>query len=86
MITMNFDAHDFYCIKCGNKGIPLNRKKSLQHGKFHRKRLYCPFCKIEVNHIECRNQADIEEFKMNFANGDYIEEAQESIEFVKGHH
>ena len=77
------DEHDFYCMKCGNKGIPLSRSHGHQHERFHRKKLYCINCHEEVNHIECKNQADVDEFKENFANGVYIDEAEESISFVR---
>ena len=56
--------HDFYCINCGKKGMPLARKTGKQKEKFHRKRLYCLNCKTEVNHIECRNQEEVETFKL----------------------
>ena len=73
------DLHDFYCLKCGNKGIPLARRRSLQHEKFHRKKLYCIYCKTEVNHIECRNEKEVRKFKADFAAGVYENEAKESI-------
>lgn len=76
--------HDFYCINCGKKGMPLARKTGKQKEKFHRKKLYCLNCKTEVNHIECRNQEEIETFKMNFALGLYKEEAAESLGFTEG--
>lgn len=80
---MRYEEHDFYCMKCGKKGIPLARKKGFQHGKMHRKKLYCLFCKEEVNHIECRTFADVEEFKENFEMGVYKDEAEESISYVR---
>lgn len=78
-----YAEHSFYCIKCGNKGIPLMRKQGFQHERMHRKKLYCPFCKLEINHVECKTLEDIEEFKENFVNGVYIDEAQASISYVR---
>ena len=78
------DLHDFYCLKCGRKGIPLARRRSLQHEQLQRKKLYCIYCQTEVNHIECRNQEEIETFKTNFALGLYKEEAAESLGFTEG--
>lgn len=75
--------HSFYCMKCGRQGIPLARKEGHQHKSFHRKKLYCVFCKEEVNHIECKNFAEVEEFKYNFENGVYVDEAEESISYVR---
>lgn len=79
----NYEEHSFFCINCGKKGIPLRRKVGFQHGRFHRKKLYCPYCKKEVNHIECKTQEDIDEFLENFNNGGYKDEAEESLSFVR---
>lgn len=73
---------DFYCLRCGRPGIPIARRESLQHEAHHRKKLYCPWCKLTVNHIECRTFAEIEEFKENFSKGVYKDEAEESLAFV----
>ena len=51
--------HDFYCIKCGNKGIPLFRKAGHQHKSFRGKKLFCIFCNEEVNHVECKNYEEV---------------------------
>lgn len=75
----HMESHSFYCINCGNKGLDIPRKVSHQYGKFHRKKLYCFYCKKEINHIECRNQAEVDEFKENFENGVYKDECEESI-------
>ena len=79
----SYENHDFYCMNCGRKGIPLSRRVSLQHGKFHRKKLYCIYCKEEVNHIECKTPEEVEEFKENFKNGVYKDEAQDSLSYVR---
>ena len=80
---MKFNEHDFYCIKCGHKGIPLSRKQGHQHERFHRKKLFCIYCQQEVNHIECKNDEDVAEFKRNFENGVYKDEAEESVSYVR---
>ena len=77
------ETHDFYCMSCGNKGIPLSRNVGFQHSKFHRKKLYCVFCKREVNHVECRNQMEVNKFKEDFSKGLFAEEAEASIEFLR---
>lgn len=76
-------SHDFYCMQCGNKGIPLSRKTGHQHSKFHRKKLYCVYCKSEVNHVECRNMMEVNKFKEDYANGVFAKEANASIEFLQ---
>lgn len=72
-------GHDFYCIKCGKKGIPLARKVSMQKERFHRKKLYCPFCKVTINHVECKNDIDVYEFLEDFNNGVFLDEVEESL-------
>lgn len=76
-----FTIHDFYCINCGNH-IPLPRKLNKQREKFHRKRLYCPFCNQEINMVEVRNFAEKEKFLEDFRNGVFKNEAEESLAFI----
>lgn len=80
---MGYEIHDFYCIACGQKGMPLARKNGKQRERFHRKKLYCLNCKTEVNHIECKTQEEVETFKENFRNGVYKDEAEESLSFMR---
>ena len=75
--------NSFFCMRCGNKGIPLARRESSRREAHHRKKLYCRFCKEEVNHIECRTLDEIELFKENFKNGVYIDEAEASVAYVR---
>ena len=70
------EYHDFFCLKCGNKGIPIGRKQGFQHGKFHRKKLYCIHCKEEVNHIECKNDEEVYEFQCMFEEGHFLKELE----------
>lgn len=79
----NFSEHSFYCIKCGNKGVPLMRKQGYKHKRFHRKKLYCIHCKEEVNHIECQTDDEVYQFKMDFEKGVYTNEAEESVHYVR---
>lgn len=80
---MRINLHSFYCINCGNKAMELPRKEGHQYGRFHRKKLYCPYCKLEINCIECKNDEDIYEFKENFEKGVYENERTESLDFVR---
>ena len=83
LIMSKMSKHNFYCMYCGKTGIPLARKQSFKHERFHRKKLYCPWCKTEVNHIECKDQEDISNFIINFQEGVYEEEANKSISFIE---
>lgn len=75
----SYGEHQFRCIRCGKAGIPLQRKQGHQHGRMHRKKLYCPHCKCEINHIEIKSLEDLEEFMMNWETGVYHDEAEESM-------
>lgn len=71
---MSYTVHEFYCTKCGNKGIPIQRPRAKHREKFHKKKLFCLTCKEEINHIECANPIEVEKFKENFRNGVYANE------------
>ena len=45
---------EFYCCKCGTKGIPIARKKGKAREAGHLKKLYCLKCGKETNHAECK--------------------------------
>ena len=74
----NYRTHDFYCLNCGKKNISVMRPRGFLRERGHRKAMYCPHCKLDVNHLECRNDEDA----FNFKKGKYIQEAKESINFL----
>lgn len=74
---------DFYCLNCGKRGIPIMRKMGKQKENNHRKKMYCPNCQLTVNHIEIRSFQDRLDFKEDFKNGLYEDEAKASIEYIK---
>ena len=74
-----FVIHDFYCLVCG-RPVQAARKRGQEREKFHRKKLYCPYCKQTVNHIEVKNYAEKEYFVEAFAAGAFTEEAARSVE------
>ncbi len=71
-----FELHDFYCINCGKRTMTLPRNAGHKKEKFHRKLLYCPYCKITINQIECRNEHEAHEFKTSFKAGVYKDECE----------
>ena len=73
MAKMNIS--DFYCTKCGHKGIPIVRSKRAREA-VHLKKLYCLTCKQETNHVECRGfgQYNYQDFLIEFENGNFDEE------------
>lgn len=74
-----YQTHHFFCIQCGNEGIPLVRKAGHKHERFHRKKLYCPYCKVEINHVECQTDEDVYNFRVDFEEGVYADEVEESL-------
>ena len=74
----------FMCIQCGKLAMILPRPVGHQYKNGHRKRLYCPHCKVEINCVECKNDEDIFYFKEDFANGLYKEECEENGVVVVG--
>ena len=82
-IMAYYDSSRFFCLYCGEEGIPLPRKRGQQRKSFHRKKIYCIHCHNTVNHIECRGDEDVLNFKEDFKNGVYENEAKESLDFVR---
>ena len=78
----NYRTHDFYCLNCGKRNISVMRPRGFLRERGHRKAMYCPHCKLDVNHLECRNDEDAFNFKIDFEEGKYIQEAKESINFL----
>lgn len=69
---------DFYCTKCGKKGMPIPRKIGAQRQGGHLKRLFCLNCQEEVNHVEVRpfGAYQYEDFKQEFELGRFDKDGQ----------
>jgi hypothetical protein len=67
--------NEFYCTKCGNKGIPIARKKGQEREAGHLKKLFCLKCQEETNHVECKpfSHYEHEDFLFEFENGNFTE-------------
>lgn len=67
---------DFYCVKCGKKGLPIWRKKGKEREAGHLKKLYCIYCKEEINHVECKpfTHYTYEDFLFEKENGNFDEQ------------
>lgn len=74
---------NYYCLNCGKKNIPIFRKRGRERETGHRKKMYCPYCKKEVNHIECKTLDDLAQFKSDFEKGLFIDEVEDSIAFCR---
>lgn len=64
----------FFCTKCGREAFPIMRKKGHQREAGHLKKLYCIYCKEEVNHAEIREIGgyDVEDFKQEYKLGRFV--------------
>ena len=64
---------EFYCTECGNKGIPIFRKKGHEREAGHLKKLFCLKCGKEVNHCEVKawTKYDYSDFKTEFEYGNF---------------
>lgn len=79
MAKDNFTVSNLYCVKCGNKGIPVPRKMSKQREEGHLKKMYCVHCMMETNHLEYREfDNDFDTFKKILAKE--MEKAREEEE------
>ncbi len=81
-MSKNYRTHRFFCIQCGQEGVPLARKQGHKHGKFHRKKLYCFHCKMEMNHVECKSDDEVYEFKMDYEEGVFTDEVKDSMAVI----
>ena len=81
MAKGNYETHNFYCLNCGRRAVPLMRPKSHKYSSCHRKALFCPWCGTTVNHIEIATEEEKEWFFNEFNNGSFIEEALQSIQY-----
>ena len=66
---------DFYCTKCGMKGIPVFRKKGQEREPGHLKKLYCIYCQEETNmaEIASRGKYTLDDFLIEYEHGNFTE-------------
>lgn len=65
---------EFYCTKCGKRGIPIARRIGQQREVGHLKRLFCLHCQQETNHAEIRpfGAYNYEDFEEEFKLGRFV--------------
>lgn len=65
---------EFYCTRCGKKGIPIARANGSQREAGHLKRLFCLNCQEEINHAEIRPFGNyrLEDFELEFELGRFM--------------
>ena len=64
---------DFYCTRCGNKGIPVFRTVGQEREPGHLKKLFCIYCQNEVNMVEVRQvgKYNLENFWIEYEYGNF---------------
>ena len=67
--------NEFYCVKCGRKGLPVIRQRGKEREAGHLKKLFCLNCKIETNHVECQPNTKYTkaDFQVEFEYGNFDE-------------
>lgn len=74
---------EFYCTKCGNKGIPIMRRKGAEREAGHLKRIFCLKCQQEWNHAECKpfSHYDHEDFLVEFEHNNFDEKGNRKMPY-----
>lgn len=74
---------EFYCCKCGKKGIPISRIAGKSREAGHLKKFFCLNCKQEWNHAECKpyTHYSYNEFLIEFENGNFDENGNRIMEY-----
>ena len=79
---MKYSSSRFFCTACGNEGLSIMRSNGQQREAGHLKKLYCIYCKKEVNHAEIKENGNytIEDFKREFNSGVFVDGLREKKE------
>lgn len=66
---------DFYCTRCGNKGLPVFRTAGQKREPGHLKKLFCLHCQKEINMVEVRpmGKYTLDTFLIEYENGNFDE-------------
>lgn len=74
----NIVMSEFYCTRCGQKGLPVWRRKGSEREAGHLKKLFCLNCQDTVNHVECKpfTKYEYKDFVTEFEYGNFSEEGK----------
>ena len=74
----NLTFSDFYCTKCGNKGLPIIRSVGKEREPGHLKKIFCLHCQEERNMVEIRNvgKYTLNDFWLEYEYGNFTEEGE----------
>lgn len=78
-----FEFNEFYCSRCGNRGIPIVRKSGAAREAGHLKKLFCLTCNKETNHVECKPNTKYthDDFLVEFESGNFTPEGKRVMEY-----
>jgi hypothetical protein len=87
MANFKMTQSRFFCTQCGKEGIPILRKVAHQRENRHLKKLYCTYCKEEINHAEVREGSSytyedfVEEFNLGRFKNDGTRDTVDELVF-----
>ena len=73
----------FYCVCCGNRGIPIMRRRGAEREAGHLKKIFCLTCQKEWNHVECKSFShyDYEDFLLEKEYDNFDENGNRKIKY-----
>lgn len=80
MSSKNFKISDFYCTKCGKRGMSIPRRVGQARETGHIKDLLCIYCNERTKHIEVSESGNycyfdfVQDFNDGVFKDDYEEE------------
>lgn len=77
------NTSEFYCIFCGQKGIPIMRRRGNEREAGHLKKLYCVYCQKETNHVECKpfTHYEYKDFQLERQYNNFDEDGNRKIQY-----
>lgn len=75
----DYTISDMYCVRCGNRGIDIPRRKGKARESGHLKKIYCLNCKDETNHVEIIGSYSYEDFIEEFKLGRFKDDVRVPI-------
>ena len=73
----------FYCVYCGNRGIPIMRRRGAEREAGHLKKIFCLTCQQECNHVECKafSHYDYEDFLLEKEYNNFDENGNRKMKY-----
>lgn len=77
----NIVLSDFYCCKCGRKGIPIARQVGKEREPGHLKKLFCLYCQDEVNMVEIKPKGKytLTDFWIEYEHDNFTKEGERKV-------